>query len=107
MSLWGYLRKQLIAIDQLFNTAAGGEPDETISSRLGRDQKAGDEFAGAACKVLDVFEKDHCAISVEFDANGNPDAHHLGKRVQHSDVSMPHGQMDRGRSLSEVGPQGS
>ena len=31
-----YLRNLLVAIDQLLNTILGGDPDETISSRLGK-----------------------------------------------------------------------
>jgi len=32
-----YLLNILISIDQLGNTFAGGDPDETISSRLGKE----------------------------------------------------------------------
>jgi hypothetical protein len=32
-----YLKNILISIDQLINTLAGGDPDETISARLGRN----------------------------------------------------------------------
>jgi hypothetical protein len=35
----GYFRNNLIAIDQLLNTATGGHPDETLSSRTGREAK--------------------------------------------------------------------
>ena len=35
-SLGKYLLNLLISIDQLGNTIAGGDPDETISSRLGK-----------------------------------------------------------------------
>jgi len=34
-----YIINILISIDQLFNTIAGGDPDETISSRLGKYYK--------------------------------------------------------------------
>ena len=34
-----YFKNILIAIDQLLNTLAGGDPDWTISSRLGRNYK--------------------------------------------------------------------
>ena len=34
-----YLRNILISIDQFFNTLAGGDPDMTISARLGRNYK--------------------------------------------------------------------
>lgn len=35
----GYLLNILIAVDQLINTLAGGDPDETISSRLGKARR--------------------------------------------------------------------
>lgn len=31
-----YIWNLLIAIDQLFNTILGGDPDETMSSRMGK-----------------------------------------------------------------------
>ena len=112
----GYFRKQLIAIDQLLNAATGGYPDETISSRLGRADAEGDGFADAACDILGAIEKDHCKKSIEFTTTGEPDPHHLGPRVHHSDSSTSHGQVDkcpttggtgrnpeRGGSLSEGG----
>jgi hypothetical protein len=34
-----YLKNILISIDQLVNTLAGGDPDMTISARLGRNYK--------------------------------------------------------------------
>ena len=35
-SLGRYLFRVLVAVDQLGNTLAGGDPDETISSRVGK-----------------------------------------------------------------------
>jgi hypothetical protein len=34
-----YLKNILISFDQFINTLAGGDPDETISARLGRNWK--------------------------------------------------------------------
>lgn len=34
--MWKYLLNILISIDQFGNTLLGGDPDETISSRLGK-----------------------------------------------------------------------
>lgn len=34
-----YLTRVLIGLDQFGNTLMGGEPDETISARAGRNQK--------------------------------------------------------------------
>ncbi len=77
MSLKSYIGRQLIALDQALNTLFGGREDETMSSRFGRGKAAGDWGSKVACDVLDVLEKDHCGKSVEFDAEGLPDAHHL------------------------------
>jgi len=57
----------LISIDQLGNTLLGGDPDETISSRMGKRARKGDRLGICVCKVLDVFEKDHCEKSIERD----------------------------------------
>jgi hypothetical protein len=59
-----YLINILIAIDQLFNSILGGDPDETISSRLAK--KSG-QCAKKACTILSMLDKDHCAKSVEVD----------------------------------------
>ena len=37
--IYKYIKNILIAIDQLLNTILGGDPDMTISSRLGRNYK--------------------------------------------------------------------
>ncbi|OEU44246.1 MAG: hypothetical protein BBJ60_00010 [Desulfobacterales bacterium S7086C20] len=34
--MWKYLLNILISVDQFGNTLVGGDPDETISSRLGK-----------------------------------------------------------------------
>jgi hypothetical protein len=62
-----YFWNVLISIDQLANTLLGGFPDETLSSRMGKRAREGDSFAICFCKVLDVFDKDHCAKSIEED----------------------------------------
>jgi hypothetical protein len=60
-----YLKNLLIALDQLANAVLGGDPDETISSRLG---KASDPLGVWARGVVDgIFGKDHCDKSVEKD----------------------------------------
>jgi hypothetical protein len=66
-----YTWNLLIAIDQLFNALLGGFPDETLSSRMGKKARKGDKFAKCFCRVLDVFDKDHCEKSIEND-EGTP-----------------------------------
>ena len=66
----GYVKRLLIAIDQLGNTALDGDPDETISSRVGRNAVAGKWWALIAERVIDfiawrVFgQYDHCRRSI-------------------------------------------
>lgn len=60
----------LIATDQLANALIGGDPDETISSRLGKCSRAGCRACRFACRILSVFDPrpgDHCIASLEED----------------------------------------
>lgn len=57
----------LISIDQYVNVIFLGDPDETISSRLGKkilDGRA-DWFHKYVCKELDKVDKNHCLDSIE------------------------------------------
>jgi hypothetical protein len=60
----------LIAIDQFFNAVLGGDPDETISSRMGRWRSMGGwraKIATSICLVLHVFDRGHCYDAIEED----------------------------------------
>jgi hypothetical protein len=64
----------LIAIDQLINTFFGGDPDETLSSRMGKWARTGKNNKGTRKRVykisnfiVELFEKDHFSKSVEED----------------------------------------
>lgn len=62
-----YLLNVLIGVDQLANAIAGGDPDETISSRVGkrlRESKAGVLWARI---VIACTSKKHCVDSIEDD----------------------------------------
>lgn len=72
-----YLLNVLVALDQLVSAILGGDPDETISSRLGKSQR-GDYgraqrmlLMPAAMMVDLVFLKldgpDHCRRMIEDD----------------------------------------
>ncbi len=61
-----YLWNILISIDQFVNTLFGGDPDETISSRLGKIYTKS-TFAYYVCKFLSIFDKRHCQKSIESD----------------------------------------
>lgn len=45
-----------------------GNPDETLSSVLGKNIRAGDcKLCGAVCWVLNLLQTDHCKKSIEQD----------------------------------------
>lgn len=60
-----YFLNLLIALDQGVNTVFGGDPDETISSRLWRHRD--NPVAGFFVRLLNVVEPDHCQNSLEPD----------------------------------------
>ena len=63
-----YFWNILISIDQLCNTILFGCPDETMSSRMGKYVRRGRGwFPCQLCKILNIFEKDHCIRSIEND----------------------------------------
>lgn len=65
-----YFWNVLIAIDQLVNTIFGGDPDETVSSRSGKRQEE-QLWAKYLCKLLNIFESEHCKKSIEEDEGKN------------------------------------
>lgn len=68
-----YLFNILIAIDQLGNTLFGGDPQETISSRMGKHLAKHDNcpFCSFLCKLLNYIQKDHCIKSIEPEVGDN------------------------------------
>jgi len=66
MSVKKYLINICIAFDQFINTLLGGDPDETISSRLGKfkDQVA---LYAWLCLLLDYIDPGHCRKAIEPD----------------------------------------
>lgn len=69
-----YGRRVLLSLNQTINTLLWGQPDETISSRLGRNRKK-HRIARAGCWVLDRIDPCHCTVAVELDENGDPRPH--------------------------------
>ena len=59
----------LIAVDQLGNALLMGDPDETISSRMGKKMRSNSAtpIDKGLCKVLDKIDGDHCEESIEDD----------------------------------------
>ncbi len=64
--LGAYLWNLLIAVDQLLNTLAFGDPDETLSSRMGKRVHRC-KLCRAACRLLHRFDPNHCEKAVEHD----------------------------------------
>jgi len=63
-----YIWNILISIDQLVNTILLGDPDETLSSRMGKYAERGRGFIPCTiCRFLNIFDKDHCIRSIERD----------------------------------------
>ena len=54
-----------VAFDQLFNTAANGNEDETVSSRAARAELRGKRWGCVLCRLLDVFDPRHCIKNIE------------------------------------------
>jgi hypothetical protein len=62
-----YLWNNLIALDQVINTLLGGDPDETMSSRLGKHSRQSCVACYWICRALHLLEAEHCAKSIERD----------------------------------------
>lgn len=57
-----YLANVAISVDQLANTLLGGDPDMTISTRMGRAIRNGRcHLCRPVCWLLGKIDKDHCA----------------------------------------------
>lgn len=63
--------KLSVAFDQLANVGANGDEDETISSRAAKARREGRRWGCMLCRVLHLFDPDHCEKSIEYD-EGEP-----------------------------------
>lgn len=73
-----YLVNILIGVDQLFNALSGGDPDETISSRIGRMKRDNGgsvplrfPVAKLLDKILEDIDPNHCLEAIEEDEGEN------------------------------------
>jgi hypothetical protein len=55
----GYLHRTLVGLDQFTNVLTGGNPDETISSRLARSAEQDHTVGKVGSAILNLFQKDH------------------------------------------------
>ena len=61
-AVWQYLYNWVSLGDRAVNVLFGGDPRQSVSSRMGRNVAAGRcPFCGWLCRRLDFFEADHCA----------------------------------------------
>ena len=65
MKIYKWLYNILVSIDQLANTLAGGDPDETISSRAGKALRKNRLWSKMICRFLDIVEKEHCKLRID------------------------------------------
>lgn len=57
-----YIWNVLVSIDQLANTVLGGDPDMTLSGRMGRDVRNGRcRACRLICWLLNKIDPKHCA----------------------------------------------
>lgn len=69
-----YIFNALIAIDQFANTLLGGDPDMTLSGRMGRAVAEGRcKLCGLICWLLGLIDKDHCAVAAQHEADEGAD----------------------------------
>lgn len=64
-----YTRNVLVALDQLANAVLLGDPDETLSSRFGKNRNRC-SICRFICFFLDKIDKRHCSKSIERDEGG-------------------------------------
>ncbi len=68
--LKAYLWNLLVAVDQLLNTLAFGDPDETLSSRMGK-ASGRCRLCRALCRLFNRIDARHCQKSIEPDEGKN------------------------------------
>ena len=68
-----YIFNILVAIDQLANTILAGDPDETISSRVGKRVEAGTATLPERylATILDWLDPNHVIDAIERDEGRN------------------------------------
>lgn len=63
-----YTRNILVSFDQMGSVLLGGDPDETISSRVGKWSASGSIYGKYAEELLNaIFGKNHCKDCIEAD----------------------------------------
>lgn len=69
-----YIFNALIGLDQFANALLGGDPDMTLSGRMGRAVAEGRcKLCGLICWLLGLIDKDHCALANKHEADEGAD----------------------------------
>lgn len=66
-ALGRYVMNWVRWLDEGLNVATGGDADEMVSSRAGKEMLKGKRWACVLCRFLDLFDKDHCLKAVNPD----------------------------------------
>ena len=77
-----YLLNIFLGLDYLVNALTGGDPQETISSRIGKKRAKGKKcvVCDFLCKVLDWIDPRHCHDAINPDeGHGSDDDDSLSK----------------------------
>lgn len=65
-----YVFNVLVGLDQLVNAVTGGDPDMTLSGRMGRAVAEGRcKACGVICWLLGLIDADHCARANKNEAD--------------------------------------
>ena len=62
-----YFWNIIIATDQLANAVFAGDPDETISSRIGKRRDGNERFWSRVVDRMFFWQKNHTKASIETD----------------------------------------
>jgi len=76
-----------ISLSQLLNVVLGGDEDERLSSRAGKDARRGRKIACIFCRILHWIDRDHCEKAIQRDEGKRPgqydDPRRRAKRTQY------------------------
>ena len=68
-AIWKYIQNLLLALDLMLNAIFLGDPEETISSRIGKKvQRSGKDckVCHYLCKFLDWIDPRHCRDAINW-----------------------------------------
>lgn len=63
--MYRYGRNVWVGIDQLVNAIFMGDPDETLSSRIGKNARKGHKISVFLSWLLDQIDPGHCEKAIE------------------------------------------